>query len=148
LVAISNGVRNTVAVWRALVESCAVNAREQASAFDIRETLDEAVRNLAVSPGPIQERLGTSGMIILAGLSPTDFASSEDRELFNQIQEALADTSSPGDVDGRAVTDQMSEATAEEIASDILDLRDTAMGRAIRNARVTRYRESGRGSRR
>jgi hypothetical protein len=63
-------------------------------------------------------------MVILGDLSPTDFASSEDRELFDQIQEALADASCTDDADGSsAVTDRMSDATAEEIASDILDLR-------------------------
>jgi hypothetical protein len=82
-------------------------------------------------------------MVILAGLSPTDFASSEDRELFNQLQEALAGASSRHDADrSSAVTNQMSDATAEAIASDILDLRDTAMGRAIRNARMAAHAES------
>jgi hypothetical protein len=119
------------------------------SAFGIRDTLDEAVRRLSVNAGSIQQRVRASGTVILDRLSPTDFASSEDRELFNDIQAAFADMSSPGDADGPgAVTDQMSDATAEEIASDILDLRDAAMGRAIRNARRTRHRESGRGSRR
>jgi hypothetical protein len=88
-------------------------------------------------------------MVILDRLSPTDFAFSEDRELFDQIQGALADASCASDADGSsAVTDQMSDATAEGIASDILDLRDTAMGRAIRNAGMTRHPEPRRGGRR
>ncbi|HEV2944044.1 MAG TPA: hypothetical protein VGX26_02885 [Solirubrobacteraceae bacterium] len=121
----------------------------QTSALCIRDTLDEAVRRLSVSASPVQDRVRASGMVILAGLSPSDFASSEDRELFNQIHAAFADTSSPGYADGPgAVADQMSDATAERIASDILDLRDTAMGRAIRNARMTSHPESHRGSRR
>lgn len=107
-----------------------------ASAFDIRETLDEAVRRLSVDASPIQERVRASRTIILGRLSPSDFASPEDRELFADIQAAFTDTSSPGDADRPSVTDQMPDATAEEIASDILDLRDTAMGRAIRSARV------------
>ena len=126
-----------------------MSAHGHPGAFGIRETLDEAVRRLSVSASPIQERVRASGMLILDRLSPTDFASPEDRELFDQIHAALADTSCAGDADRPgAVTDQMSDATAEEIASDILDLRDTAMGRAIRHARMTRHRESGRGSRR
>jgi len=115
----------------------------RASALYIRETLDEAVRRLSVNASPAQERVRASGMVILDRLSPTDFASGEDRELFNQIQEALADRSSPGNTDGSsAVTDQMCDATAEEIASDILDLRDTTMGRAIRNARITTHAQA------
>jgi hypothetical protein len=114
----------------------------QASAFGMRETLDEAVRRLSVSASPIQERVRTSGMVILAGLCPTDFASSEDRELFNRIQAAFADTCSPGDADGPNVfTNQMPDTTAEGIASDILDLRDTAIGRAIRGARIASHPE-------
>jgi hypothetical protein len=121
----------------------------QASAFDIREALDEAVRRLSVNAGPIEERVRASGMVILDRLSPTDFASTEDRELFNQIDEVLVDASFTGDADRpRAVTDRMSDATAEEIASHILDLRDTTMGRAIRGARMTTQRESRRASRR
>jgi hypothetical protein len=107
-----------------------------ASAFDIRETLDEAVRQLSVNARPIQERVRASGIIILGRLSPSDFASSEDRELFDHIQAAFADTSSSDTDRPNAVTDQSSDATAEQIAADILDLRDTAMGRAICNARV------------
>jgi hypothetical protein len=107
-----------------------------ASAFDIRETLDEAVRQLSVNARPIQERVRASGIIILRRLSPSDFASSEDRELFDHIQAAFADTSSSDDADRPSVTDQMPDATAEEIASDILDLRDTAIGRAIRDAHM------------
>jgi hypothetical protein len=109
-----------------------------ASAFDIRETLDEAVRHLAVNAGSIQERVRASGMVILDRLSPTDFASSEDRELLNQILTALGDgpRSDTGTDPPNALAGQMPDTTAEEIASNILDLRDTAMGRAIRNTRV------------
>jgi hypothetical protein len=123
-----------------------MTSRGQATAFDVRETLDEAVRRLAVNPGPIEERVRASGMVILERLSPDDFACREDRELFNRIQKALADASCPDDADGSsAVTGQMSDATAEEIASDILDLRDTTMGRAIRNARMTTRARRGEG---
>jgi hypothetical protein len=126
-----------------------MSSRGQVSAFDIRETLDEAVRSLAVSPRPLQERVRASSMVIVDRLSPTDFASSEDRELFNQIPASFADACYPVDADrSSAVTDQTPDATAEGIASDILDLRDTAMGRAIRNARITTHAECHRSSRR
>jgi uncharacterized protein (DUF58 family) len=112
-----------------------------ASAFDIRETLDEAVRRLAVNAGPIQDRVRRSGLVILDRLSPTDFACSEDRELFDQILAALAEASRSDADRPSGVSHQMSDATAEGIACDILDLRDTAMGRAIRNARVRTHRK-------
>jgi hypothetical protein len=121
----------------------------QVSAVAIRDTLDQAVRRLSVSATPIQERVRASGVVILAGLSPSDFASSEDRELFNQIQSAFAEMSSPNAADGLGgVTDEMSDETAEGIASDIVDLRDTMMGRAIRNARMRSHSETHRGTRR
>jgi hypothetical protein len=113
-----------------------VTITSPASAFHIRETLDAAVRELSVNARPIQERVRASRTIILGRLSPSDFASPEDRELFNHIQAAFADTPSSDSDRPNAVCDQTSDATAEEIAADILDLRDTAMGRAIRNARV------------
>lgn len=121
----------------------------RATAFDVRETLDEAVRQLSVSAGPLHDRVRASGKVILARLSPTDFAFGEDRELFGQIKAAFADASSDSDADGPgAVTDPMSEAAAEGIAADILDLRDTVMGRAIGSARMTTHSESRRRSRR
>ncbi len=121
----------------------------RASAFVIRETLDEAVRRLAVSQALMADRLARAGEALTSGLQTSDFPDKEDRELFNQIQKALADASCPNDADGSsAATDPMSDATAEEIASDILDLRDTTMGRAIRNARVTTHAEARGRSRR
>jgi hypothetical protein len=115
-----------------------------ASAFDI----DEAVRRLSVNAGSIQERIRASSMVILDRLAPTDFASTEDRQLFGQIQAAFADVhSSPADPLG-GDAGQMPDATAEQVASDILDLRDTTMGRAIRNARMTTDPAHHRSSRR
>jgi hypothetical protein len=120
-----------------------MSAHGHPGAFGIRETLDEAVRRLSVSAGTIQERVRASGMVILDRLSPTDFASTEDRELFDDIQAAFADASSSEGADrSSAVTVQMSDATAEGIASDILDLRDTAMGRAIRDARMRTHAQA------
>jgi hypothetical protein len=117
--------------------------------LEIRETLDEAVRRLSVNAGSIEDRARASRMVILDRLSSADFASTEDRELFTQIQEAFADASSPHGADrSSAVADQMCDGTAEAIASDILDLRDTMMGRAIRNARVATYAQARGRSRR
>jgi hypothetical protein len=88
--------------------------------------------------GPIQDRVRAAGIVIVDRLSPTDFASSEDREFFHQIQTAFADAPSCEADPSSGVAGQMTDATAEGIASDILDLRDATMGRAIRNARTTR----------
>lgn len=121
---------------------CEVRMTSPASAFDIRETLDEAVRQLSVNARPIHERVRASGTIILGRLSPGDFTSVEDRELFDHIQAAFADTPSSDTDRPNAVTDQASDAAAEEIAADILDLRDTAMGRAIGSARVRTHGRS------
>jgi hypothetical protein len=120
-----------------------------ASAFDVREILDEAVRRLSVHAGPIEERVRASGIVILDRLSRADFASTEDRELFDQIAAALAGAPSAGNIAGPgAVADQMPDATAEGIASDIVDLRDMAMGRAIRNARIRSHTQARSQSRR
>ncbi len=119
-----------------------------ASAFYIRETLDEAVRRLSVNSHPIEQRVRASGILILDRLSPADFASTEDRELFDQIRQAFADACFPHEGDSSSgVTDRMCDATAEQIASDILDLRDTMIGRAIRHARMTTHAKArGRGA--
>jgi hypothetical protein len=101
-----------------------VSTRNPASAVEIRETLNEAaVRRLGVNASPIQARVRASATVILARLSPTDFASSEDRELFNEIKAALGDASSSDAHPPSGDPDQISAATAEEIASDVLDLR-------------------------
>lgn len=105
----------------------------------VREVLDEAVRCLAVSAAPLQQRLELSGTVILYCLSRDDFSFNEDRELFDQIGNALT-ASAQRDTDepiGLAVQ-AMSDIRREQVAGSIVDLRDTLMGRAIREARVTR----------
>jgi hypothetical protein len=117
----------------------------QAREFQIREVLDEAVRRLAVSAGSIGERVQTAGNVITDRLSRDDFGSEEDRELFDSIRTALQSQafSEAGGLSGPIV--ELTDAAAERIASDILDLRDTAMGRAIRSTRGTeRPRPQGR----
>jgi hypothetical protein len=62
----------------------------------------------------------------MTGLSREDFDEPEDREMFDQINRQLSELlkdESPGSA---------SVASLEELAGDILDLRDTLMGRAIR----------------
>jgi hypothetical protein len=113
-----------------------------ATAFEIRETLDEAVRELSVNVSSLQERVLASGMVILDRLAPKDFLESEDRELFEQIQGALDGAPRSRATLRRPVADQMCDGTAERIAAGILDLRDTMMGRAIRTARMTTHAQA------
>jgi hypothetical protein len=102
----------------------------------IREALDAAVRSLAVSPDRLQERLHAAGMVLLDDLSRADFTSEEDRALFDEIQTALTGLSPSAGRDALTSTAlAMSDVMAEQVSSDILDLRDTAMGRAIHGAR-------------
>lgn len=108
-----------------------------ASELGVRDALDAAVRCLAVGADPLPERLRAAGTIVLDRLSPTDFSDAEDRELFDQIRIALTKLTPRARHDALSATvHAMSEVMAEQIASDILDLRDTALGRAIygRNA--------------
>ncbi|MHB8235620.1 MAG: hypothetical protein ACYDHT_13295 [Solirubrobacteraceae bacterium] len=98
----------------------------------IRDTLDAAVRSLAISTDGLNDRLYAAGTILLSALSRTDFAESEDRELFDQIRTALERLTPAGGRDALTTSVQaMSEVMAEQVASEILDLRDTAIGRAI-----------------
>lgn len=98
-----------------------------------RDVLDEAVRRLAVSPAPIADRLTEAGEALTSGLEGPDFPHKEDRELFDRIALTV-----------RALREQpqtnceVSEATIEATAQDILDLRDTIMGRAILEAKRSR----------
>lgn len=120
----------------------------QGREFQIREVLDEAVRRLAVSGDSIGERVQAAGSVITDRLSRRDFPSEEDRELFDSIRAALQNQafSEAGGLTRPIV--ELPGPAAERVASDILDLRDTAMGRAIRSARVPeRPRPQGRSRR-
>jgi hypothetical protein len=102
--------------------------------FTTREVLDEAVRCLAVSSRPIAERVEAARVVISASLSASDFSETEDRELLN----AILTFGDLGERDERGAPKKaLSDVTAEKLACDILDLRDTIMGRAIGNARTS-----------
>jgi hypothetical protein len=98
-----------------------------------REVLDSAVRRLAVSPAGLLERLSSCGAILIGGLSHEDLADLEDRELFDQIQVGLGGLGVSGHA-SLAPDVAPSAEDLEAIANEILDLRDTIMGRAIREA--------------
>jgi predicted NBD/HSP70 family sugar kinase len=108
--------------------------KKPVSPFQLREVMDEAVRRLAISTASMQERLQSAAVVVIGALSSGDFESEEERELFEQIQEAVGayaiDTGS-----GRMVA--RSDMALEKLASDILDLRDTIMGRSLREARMS-----------
>jgi hypothetical protein len=105
-------------------------------ALEVREALDEAVRALAVSGGTLRERLHAAGTAILGSLSSEDFVEQEERELFDQIRIELTKLGTRPGRDGVWTTvERMSETAAEQAASDIIDLRDTVMGRAIRQGK-------------
>ncbi|HEX3518388.1 MAG TPA: hypothetical protein VHT29_05080 [Solirubrobacteraceae bacterium] len=85
-----------------------------------------------MSPAGLMERLSSSGAILLGGLSHEDLVDPEDCELFDQIEVGLmrlvtGHASSAPDV-------ALSAGDLEALANEIVDLRDTLMGRAIRAA--------------
>jgi hypothetical protein len=73
------------------------------------------------------ERVLAAGDTLAGGLGGSDFPDREDRELFERIELTLT-----------ALREQdahnVSAATVDATATDILDLRDTIMGRAILEA--------------
>ncbi|HEV7162496.1 MAG TPA: hypothetical protein VGN25_04500 [Solirubrobacteraceae bacterium] len=98
-----------------------------------REVLDSAVRRLAVSRAGLLERLYSCGAILIGELSREDLADPEDRELFDQIRMGLVGLGVSGQTSS-ALDVAPPEGDLEAIANEILDLRDTIMGRAIREA--------------
>jgi hypothetical protein len=98
-----------------------------------REVLDSAVRCLAVSPAGLMERLSSSGAILLSGLSHEDLVDPEDCELFDQIQVGLMRLGVTGHASS-APDVALPTGNLAALANEIVDLRDTLMGRAIREA--------------
>jgi len=100
-----------------------------------RDLVDEAVRRLATSPAGLTDRLIDAGEVLTRGLDKTDFPEREDAELFERIVMTV------GAIRGQEAQGTqpsgcfMSDATIQAAAEDILDLRDTVMGRAILEAR-------------
>jgi hypothetical protein len=101
----------------------------------VRDTLDEAVRCLAVSPSPFPERLRAAGSVTLLHLSRADFAHDEDRELFDQIETSLTKLGThPWHDPFHTSVEGMSDSLLEQVAAEILALRDTIIGRTIHEA--------------
>ena len=103
----------------------------------LQEALDTAVRALAVSSGELGERVRDAGTL-LGRLARQDFRHSSDRQLLDRIRHALmrADLAEnfPDQSSGFEVTDEALMA----IAHDMIELRDLARERALREAGVGR----------
>jgi len=110
------------------------------SGLHVREVSDRAVRSLAVSSDALQERVSAAGAILLEGVSRADFPVGEDRDLFDQIQLGLLELDLVGDTG--TSTEAISDDALKSLAGAILDLRDTIMGHAIREARIAAARQS------
>jgi len=110
------------------------------SPLHVREVSDRAVRRLAVSSDSLQERLRAAGAALLEGISRADFPAGEDRDLFDQIQLGLLELDLVGD--SGTSTEAISADALESLAGAILDLRDTIMGHAIREAQMATARQS------
>jgi hypothetical protein len=84
------------------------------------EKLVVAVRSLAVSAGPIQQRLGNAWIGALVHLRPDDFDDPRERALFTSIRDAVT---ARGDIE--ATTDSMSDGQALAAAADLVELLGT-----------------------
>lgn len=84
------------------------------------EKLVVAVRSLAVSAGPIQQRLGNAWIGALVHLRPDDFDDPTERALFTSIRDAVT---ARGDIE--ATTDSMSDGQALAAAGDLVELLGT-----------------------
>lgn len=120
--------------------------RTPASPLYVREVADLAVRSLAVSAEPLHERLRASGAILLERLSQADLPEAEDRELFDRIQLDLLELHLLGHSNNSGAAAAPAPATLFTLATNILDLRDTIMGHAIREARTAATRRIPRAS--
>jgi hypothetical protein len=78
------------------------------------EKLVVAVRALAVSAGPIQQRLGNAWIGALVHLRPDDFDDPKERALFTSIKDAVT-----------ARGDSMSDGQALAAAGDLVELLGT-----------------------
>jgi hypothetical protein len=117
--------------------------------LEVRDVLDEAVRCLAVGTGSQEQRLVASGKVLLAGLSREDFSEDEDRELFDRVGACLNELHRRRAQGPRVMAVQrVVDLAAESLASDIVDLRDTVMGRALRDAGICATRRARRHPRR
>jgi hypothetical protein len=104
--------------------------KDSADPVHARDVLDEAVRRLAISPMPLPDRLSMAGEALRAGLTRRDFVEREDRRLFERIVEALGELQDSSETEMR----RRGEGVLEELARDVVDLRDAVIGRAIRRS--------------
>ncbi|HWG08235.1 MAG TPA: hypothetical protein VN672_04420 [Solirubrobacteraceae bacterium] len=101
----------------------------------IRDSLDSTIRSLAIGSGTLQERIRAASGVLLDQLAPADFTHEEEHNLFCEIRGALAPIESRPASSGTAATvAALTDAVAERLASDVVDLRDMYTGRAIREA--------------
>jgi hypothetical protein len=101
----------------------------------VRDSLDRAIRSLAIGSGTLQERVRAAAGVLLDQLAPGDFTHEEEHNLFCEIRGALAPIERMPASDGAAATAATpTAAVAERLASEIVDLRDMYVGRAIREA--------------
>lgn len=101
----------------------------------MRDLLDSAIRSLAISTGSVQERVCAAASILLDQLAPADFRHEEEHKLLCQIRVALTPVgSTPGSEAVAATFLTVADPVAERVASEIVDLRDMHIGRAIREA--------------
>ena len=101
----------------------------------LREKLDAAVGCLATSAEPIQHRLQAALNSALGRLTPEDFADANERERFERIHAAVTKLNAPGDVGQVPVsTAAIADERAEEVAREIVELRDAVVGRALRGS--------------
>ena len=104
--------------------------RDSADPVHARDVLDDAVRRLAISATPLLDRLTVAGETLRAGLTRRDFIEREDRRLFERIVDELGELQDASETEMR----RRGDGVLEELAGDIVDLRDAVIGRAIRRA--------------
>ena len=84
------------------------------------EKLVDAVRSLALSAAPVQQRLGNAWIGALVHLRPDDFDDPRERALFTSIRDAVT---AWGDIE--TATDSMSDGQALAAAGDLVELLGT-----------------------
>lgn len=101
----------------------------------LREKLDAGVGCLATSAEPIQHRLQAAWNGALGRLTPEDFADPDEREQFQRIRADVTKLNAPGDVGRVPVsTAAIADERAEQVAREIVELRDAVVGRALRRS--------------
>ncbi len=133
-------------VWIALQQPSPSHAGggeqwEACSGPHVRDTLDLAVRALAVGPGLLGDRVRAAGSILSGGLSRTDFLDEEDLAMFDRILLGLLEL----DLLGKEAGGTAAAEVQRVLASDIVDLRRAGRTRAARAAGERRAPRSAAG---